>query len=81
MKILFYVFGFPVYYFGVMIAAGMLAGILISYNEVKRKKLEYCTILINTNGSISENAYIDRIIWIYCYFLHTTKYEKYIISS
>lgn len=40
MKILFYVFGFPVHFFGVMIAIGILAGIFVAYLEVKRKKLD-----------------------------------------
>lgn len=40
MKVLFYLFGFPVYFFGVMIALAMLAGIFIAYREVKRKELE-----------------------------------------
>ncbi len=40
MKILFDVFGFPIYFFGVMIALGLLAGILVAYMEVKRKGLE-----------------------------------------
>ena len=40
MKILFNVFGLPIYFFGLMIALGLMAGIFISYNEAKRKKLE-----------------------------------------
>ncbi|NJD02067.1 MAG: prolipoprotein diacylglyceryl transferase [Ruminiclostridium sp.] len=40
MKILFHIFGIPVHFFGLMIALGMLAGILVAYFEVKRKKLE-----------------------------------------
>lgn len=40
MKVLFYVFGFPIYFFGLMISLGLIAGIFISYYEVKRKKLE-----------------------------------------
>lgn len=39
MKVLFHVFGIPVYFFGVMIAIGMLAGIFVAYKEVKRKGL------------------------------------------
>lgn len=41
MKVLFEIFGLPIYFFGTMIAIGMLGGILISYMEVRRKKLEY----------------------------------------
>lgn len=40
MKILFHVFGFPVHFFGLMIAIGILAGIYVAYLEVKRKKLD-----------------------------------------
>jgi len=40
MKILFSVFGFPTYFFGVMISFGLIAGILISCIEAKRKRLE-----------------------------------------
>ena len=40
MKILFHVFGFPVHFFGLMIAFGILAGIYVAYLEVKRKKLD-----------------------------------------
>lgn len=40
MVVLFEIFGFPIHFFGTMIAIGMLAGIFISYLEVKRKKLE-----------------------------------------
>lgn len=40
MKTLFYVLGFPIHFFGVMIAIGMLAGIFIAYLEIKRKKLD-----------------------------------------
>ncbi len=40
MKVLFDVFGLPIYFFGVMIALGLLAGILTAYMEVKRKGLE-----------------------------------------
>lgn len=40
MKILFYVSGIPVHFFGVTIAIGMLAGIFVAYKEVKRKGLE-----------------------------------------
>ncbi|MDF2941693.1 MAG: lgt [Herbinix sp.] len=45
MKILFYILGFPIHFFGVMIAIGMLAGIYISYLEASRKKLEVDRIL------------------------------------
>jgi phosphatidylglycerol---prolipoprotein diacylglyceryl transferase len=40
MKILFYIFGFPVHFFGVMIAFGFLAGIILSFYEVRRKNLD-----------------------------------------
>lgn len=40
MKILFHVFGYPVHFFGVMIAIGILAGLSVALMEVKRKKLE-----------------------------------------
>ncbi len=40
MKILFHVFGIPIYFFGAMIALGILAGIVAAYFEVKRKKLD-----------------------------------------
>lgn len=40
MKILFYVFGFPIHFFGAMIAIGMLVGMYAAYLEVKRKKLD-----------------------------------------
>lgn len=40
MKVLFSVFGVQIYFFGVMIALGILAGIYISYKEMKRKGLE-----------------------------------------
>jgi phosphatidylglycerol---prolipoprotein diacylglyceryl transferase len=40
MKILFNIFGFPIYFFGFMIALGLIAGIFISNKEVKRKGLE-----------------------------------------
>ncbi|WHH60002.1 prolipoprotein diacylglyceryl transferase [Petroclostridium sp. X23] len=39
MKVLFHVFGFPVHFFGLMIAVGMLAGIYVAYLEAKRKGL------------------------------------------
>lgn len=40
MKVLFYFFYFPVYFFGLMISIGILAGIFIAYLEIKRKKLD-----------------------------------------
>lgn len=40
MKVLLSIFGIQVYFFGVMIALGLLAGIYISYKEMKRKGLE-----------------------------------------
>lgn len=40
MKILFHIFGLPVHFFGVMIALGILAGIIVAYLEAKRKKLD-----------------------------------------
>lgn len=40
MKILFHVFGIPVHFFGVMIALGILAGLVAAFFEVKRKKLD-----------------------------------------
>jgi phosphatidylglycerol:prolipoprotein diacylglycerol transferase len=45
MKILFTIFGFPIYFFGFMIAFGLLAGIFISNVEVKRKNLETDRVL------------------------------------
>ncbi len=45
MKILFTIFGFPIYFFGVMIALGLIAGIFISHIEVKRKNLETDRVL------------------------------------
>jgi len=45
MKILFYIFGFPIYFFGAMISLGVLSGIFISYLEAKRKKLDVDRIL------------------------------------
>lgn len=40
MKILFHLFGFPVHFFGLMIAIGIVAGIYAAYLEVKRKRLD-----------------------------------------
>lgn len=40
MKILFHIFGIPIYFFGVMIALGILLGIVAAYFETKRKKLD-----------------------------------------
>jgi phosphatidylglycerol---prolipoprotein diacylglyceryl transferase len=40
MKILFNILGFPIYFFGVMIALGLIAGIIVAYYEVRRKKLD-----------------------------------------
>jgi len=40
MKILFHLFGFPIHFFGVMIALGILIGLFVTYLEVKRKGLE-----------------------------------------
>lgn len=40
MKVLFHVFGFPIHFFGVMIAIGMIVGLYIAYVEVKRKELD-----------------------------------------
>lgn len=45
MKILLTIFGFPIYFFGVMIALGLIAGIFISHIEVKRKNLETDRVL------------------------------------
>lgn len=39
MKVLFSIFGYPIYFFGVMIAVGILAGLFAAYLEVKRKGL------------------------------------------
>ncbi|MGE5632388.1 MAG: prolipoprotein diacylglyceryl transferase [Caulobacteraceae bacterium] len=39
MKVLFYIFGVPVHFLGVMIALGILTGLAAAYFEVKRKKL------------------------------------------
>jgi len=41
MKILFHVLGFPVHFFGLMIAIGIFAGLYVAYLEVKRKKLDF----------------------------------------
>lgn len=41
MKILFYIFGFPVHFLGLMIAIGMLAGLFIVSLEAKRKRLDF----------------------------------------
>ncbi len=40
MNVLFHIFGFPIHFFGVMIAAGILVGLFVAYLEVKRKGLE-----------------------------------------
>lgn len=40
MKVLFYLFGFPVHFFGFMISIGILAGIFVVHLEIKRKKLD-----------------------------------------
>jgi phosphatidylglycerol:prolipoprotein diacylglycerol transferase len=40
MKVLFHVFGLPVHLFGVMIAAGLFAGIYAAHKEIKRKGLD-----------------------------------------
>lgn len=69
MKILFYVFGFPVHFFGAMIALGFLAGIILSFYEVKRKNLDTERIFdLATYGIIS--AVIGaRIFYIIFYDL------------
>lgn len=45
MKILFTIFGFPIHFFGFMIALGLIGGIFISNIEVKRKNLEADRVL------------------------------------
>ncbi len=40
MKVLFYLFGFPIHFFGLMISIGILAGVFIAHMEIKRKKLD-----------------------------------------
>lgn len=40
MKLLFTIFGIPVYFFGLMVALGMLAGILAARLEIRRKGLD-----------------------------------------
>lgn len=40
MKVLFYLFGFPIHFFGLMISIGILAGVIIAHMEIKRKKLD-----------------------------------------
>lgn len=56
MKMLFSVFGFPVHFFGLMIALGMLGGLVVAYFEVKRKKLNvdrmYDIVLYSTISAV-----------------------------
>jgi len=40
MKVLFHVFGLPIYFFGTMIAIGIFAGLYVANLEAKRKKLD-----------------------------------------
>ena len=45
MKILFTILGYPIYFFGALIALGLMAGTFISNIEVKRKNLETDRVL------------------------------------
>lgn len=40
MKVLFNIFGIQIYFFGAMIALGMIAGVFVAYREAKRKGLD-----------------------------------------
>jgi phosphatidylglycerol:prolipoprotein diacylglycerol transferase len=74
MKVLFNFFGIPIYFFGVMIAFGLIAGILISYQELKRKKLEANRVLdLATYGIVS--AIIGARIF-YIIFYNPSLYLK-----
>lgn len=69
MKVLFSILGFPIYFFGVMIALGILAGIFISYKEVKRKVLETDTVFDLAIYGIGSAILGARLFYILFYNL------------
>ena len=69
MKVLFSVFGIQIYFFGVMIALGIIAGILISYRELNRKKLEANRVLDLAVYGITFAIIGARIFYIIFYNL------------
>ncbi|MGE5633060.1 MAG: prolipoprotein diacylglyceryl transferase [Caulobacteraceae bacterium] len=69
MKVLFYLFGFPVHFFGTMIALGILAGLAVAYFEVKRKKLNIDRMLDIVLFSAISAVITARLFYILFYDL------------
>lgn len=69
MKVLFHIFDIPIYFFGVMIALGMLAGIFVAYLEVKRKKLDVEKLFDIALYSIISAVIGARVFYILFYDL------------
>lgn len=69
MKVLFYIFGIPVHFFGVMIALGILAGIFVAYLEAKRKKLDIEKLFDIALYSIISSVVGARVFYILFYDL------------
>lgn len=69
MKVLFYIFGIPVYFFGLMIALGILAGIAAAYFEVKRKNLDVGKMFDLVLYSIISAVVTARLFYILFYNL------------
>jgi len=67
MKVLFYFFNFPIYYFGLMISIGIIAGIYIAYLEIKRKKLDIEVGLDIVIYSIAAGIIGARLLYIIFY--------------
>lgn len=69
MKILFNIFGFPIHFFGLMIALGVLSGLFIAYIEVKRKGLEVEDLLNIAVYAIISAVVGARLFYIIFYDL------------
>lgn len=69
MKVLFHVFGLPIYFFGFMIAIGILAGLYVANLEAKRKKLDADKVFDVAFYSIISALIGARIFYILFYNL------------
>lgn len=69
MKILFNIYGFPVPFFGTMIAIGMLAALFVAYLEANRKGLDIDSLLDIVLYSIISAVVGARLVYIVFYNL------------
>lgn len=74
MKDLFNIFGIQIHFFGVMIALGMLAGLLVAYIEVKRKGLDveklFDIVLYSMISAIVGARLVYIVFYDFSYYLN-----------